>query len=345
MQQPAWFRATSDFRTQLNTLRQDMHEIYSRVFLGSAEATKDIARLKEKGITNILTVEYSPLPPNISQDFEYKFIKAEDMCDQDLLCYFEECYCFIEEGREKGGILVHCWVGVSRSATIAIAYLMKKCKLTVDQAMEKIKQVRLISPNPGFIRQLKMYENLNCELDESSIEFKQYRLTKLSSALQKGGRKYLPESALGNDPIQTKEEQTLLYKCKKCRRPLFKSSNALPHGPGKGDAAFDWRAKLQSTSESEQSSESNSESCTKTINIEPMKWMESSILTLSGKILCPKCSAKLGSFTWLGEPCSCGTWITPSFRIDKKKVDECRPLMLTKNLPASEKQPDDVAIS
>lgn len=344
MEHPAWFRSAPNFRTQLNTLRQDMHEIYDRVFLGSAEATRDITRLKEKGITHILTVEYSPLPPNICQDFEYKFVKAEDMCDQDLLCYFEECYRFIEQGRGKGGILVHCWVGVSRSATIAIAYLMKKCELTVDQAMEKIKQVRLISPNPGFITQLKMYESLNCELDESSIEFKQYRLTKLSSALQKGGRKFLPESALGNDPMQTTEQATLLYKCKKCRRPVFKSANALPHSPGKGETAFDWRAKLQSNSE--QQPKSSSESCSRTINIEPMKWMESSILTLSGKILCPKCSAKLGSFTWLGEPCSCGTWVIPSFRIDKKKVDECRPLVLTAELPTSEKQlGDEVAVS
>lgn len=42
---------------------------------------------------------------------------------------------------------------------------------------------------------------------------------------------------------------------------------------------------------------------------------------VQGKLLCFKCSTRLGSFSWSGAQCSCGTWVTPSFQIPKSKVD------------------------
>lgn len=44
------------------------------------------------------------------------------------------------------------------------------------------------------------------------------------------------------------------------------------------------------------------------------------------QLLCPKCNAKLGSFNWYGEQCSCGRWITPAFQIHKNRVDEMKML-------------------
>ncbi|XP_015309949.2 dual specificity protein phosphatase 12 isoform X2 [Macaca fascicularis] len=61
--------------------------------------------------------------------------------------------------------------------------------------------------------------------------------------------------------------------------------------------------------------------------IEPVQWMESALLgVMDGQLLCPKCSAKLGSFNWYGEQCSCGRWITPAFQIHKNRVDEMKIL-------------------
>lgn len=48
-----------------------------------------------------------------------------------------------------------------------------------------------------------------------------------------------------------------------------------------------------------------------------------------GKLNCPHCRQKLGSFTWSGEQCSCGRWVTPAFMFNKSKVDEKRPGMTT----------------
>lgn len=54
----------------------------------------------------------------------------------------------------KGKILVHCQVGVSRSATIVLAYLMLKQNMTLAEAIKKVKERRGIYPNQGFLKQL-----------------------------------------------------------------------------------------------------------------------------------------------------------------------------------------------
>lgn len=61
----------------------------------------------------------------------------------------------------KGCVLVHCHAGVSRSATVVIAYLMQEKDLTFDQAFSFASKKRpVIFPNMGFQRQLQEWERL-----------------------------------------------------------------------------------------------------------------------------------------------------------------------------------------
>lgn len=59
-----------------------------------------------------------------------------------------------------GKVLVHCARGISRSATLALAYLMIKERLTLVEAVEAVRRHRNILPNVGFLNQL-------CVLDSS----------------------------------------------------------------------------------------------------------------------------------------------------------------------------------
>lgn len=47
---------------------------------------------------------------------------------------FDEISNLIEQGRQNGGVLVHCYAGVSRSSTFVIAYIMQKSLKSYDEA-------------------------------------------------------------------------------------------------------------------------------------------------------------------------------------------------------------------
>lgn len=59
---------------------------------------------------------------------------------------------------------MHCQAGVSRSATICLAYVMSHKCLNMEQAFEFVKSRRtVISPNVNFLRQLLEFEkNIPC---------------------------------------------------------------------------------------------------------------------------------------------------------------------------------------
>lgn len=65
-----------------------------------------------------------------------------------------------EEAYQSGqGVLVHCQAGVSRSATIVIAYLMKHTLMTMTDAYKYVRSRRpVVSPNLNFMGQLLEFE-------------------------------------------------------------------------------------------------------------------------------------------------------------------------------------------
>lgn len=60
----------------------------------------------------------------------------------------------------RGKVLVHCHAGISRSATICMAYLMATRKLRMEEAYEFVKtRRRVVSPNFNFMGQLLNFES------------------------------------------------------------------------------------------------------------------------------------------------------------------------------------------
>ena len=56
----------------------------------------------------------------------------------------------------QSGVLIHCFAGVSRSATVTIAYLMRRRCMSFDNAHSLVSEKRTgISPNIHFLMQLK----------------------------------------------------------------------------------------------------------------------------------------------------------------------------------------------
>ena len=90
---------------------------------------------------------------------EYLPIVIDDSEHEDISIYFNSTNDFIVNS--PGPVLVHCWAGISRSVTIAIAHLMISKGKSYLSAFYQIQKVRpFIKPNIGFIDALGKLETL-----------------------------------------------------------------------------------------------------------------------------------------------------------------------------------------
>ncbi|XP_076836275.1 dual specificity protein phosphatase 4 [Brachyhypopomus gauderio] len=135
-------------------------EILPFLFLGSALHASKRETLDGMGISALLNVS-SNCPNHFEDAYLYKCIPVEDNHKEDISSWFIEAIEFIDSVKDSNGrVLVHCQAGISRSATICLAYLMKKKRVRLDEAFEFVKQRRsIISPNFSFMGQLLQFES------------------------------------------------------------------------------------------------------------------------------------------------------------------------------------------
>lgn len=150
----------------LKTFDDQAAMVQPGLFIGAFLAEQNKDELEKKGITHILQVGDN-LTQSFEGEFEYCTITVADTETACLLVFFRECFEFIEEAKESGGgVLVHCFAGISRSATICISYLMWKLSLSLGAAHFMVESARpCTQPNDGFKAQLQMFESLGCDLD------------------------------------------------------------------------------------------------------------------------------------------------------------------------------------
>ena len=79
-----------------------------------------------------------------------------------LIERFDETYKFIKEAKDQNGtVLVHCKMGMSRSASSVIAFIMKEYGMNNEEALEKVRNARpIIQPNEAFASQLVEYNGI-----------------------------------------------------------------------------------------------------------------------------------------------------------------------------------------
>ena len=141
----------------VNAFLYEVDQITNKIFLGNEEGAKNIEQLKFRGISHILIcgVDLIKFYP---EEFIYYTIEIEDSPDENILKHFSKTLKFIQSAKK---IYVHCWAGVSRSASFVIAYLIWQKKISFEQAFEEVKLKRnCINPNEGFIKQLNTFYNL-----------------------------------------------------------------------------------------------------------------------------------------------------------------------------------------
>ncbi|NWX21289.1 SSH1 phosphatase, partial [Aegotheles bennettii] len=135
--------------------------IFDHLYLGSEWNASNLEELQGSGIDYILNVtrEIDNFFPGL---FAYHNIRVYDEETTDLLAHWNEAYHFINKAKKNHSkCLVHCKMGVSRSASTVIAYAMKEFGWSLEKAYNYVKQKRSIArPNAGFMRQLLEYEGI-----------------------------------------------------------------------------------------------------------------------------------------------------------------------------------------
>ena len=149
-----------------------MTPIIDNIYLGNACDASYFYRLKNNNITDIINVT-EEIPNYFKNDFNYYNIKINDdnmnNFNNDI---FEKVLNYIYKIQEsnkaknqKNNILIHCYMGSSRSATIVILYLMQKHNLTLEKAIHFIKQKRdIININTTFLDNLRNFKKKNLNI-------------------------------------------------------------------------------------------------------------------------------------------------------------------------------------
>eukprot|EP00511_Aplanochytrium_stocchinoi_P011432 CAMPEP_0204865468 /NCGR_PEP_ID=MMETSP1348-20121228/10010_1 /ASSEMBLY_ACC=CAM_ASM_000700 /TAXON_ID=215587 /ORGANISM="Aplanochytrium stocchinoi, Strain GSBS06" /LENGTH=179 /DNA_ID=CAMNT_0052016765 /DNA_START=218 /DNA_END=757 /DNA_ORIENTATION=- len=149
-------------------------------------------RLRNLGITNILCVT-NDLPDLYPNTFHYKHIGMSDTATFNLLNRLDETFTYIDtvlkgtgksighngenatgsaETQSQNNVLVHCQVGMSRSAAVVMAYLMKKKGWTFEYSYKFLKEKRSMVTEKSFGEQLREYQDiLGIETETHRVQY------------------------------------------------------------------------------------------------------------------------------------------------------------------------------
>jgi len=159
--------------------------VEDRLWIGGIASAVDTKLLQDKQINSIITANKTPLA--IPSGPNYLHIPVHDLCSEDLFTHFETVFHFIECAKEQGSVLVHCYHGVSRSATLIISYLIRKYEITAENALFKMKKIRpAVQPNEGFMSQLRLYHILMRHNKLNSIVSRSYFLSTAAIKISEG---------------------------------------------------------------------------------------------------------------------------------------------------------------
>ncbi|XP_046927254.1 protein phosphatase Slingshot homolog 3 isoform X3 [Lynx rufus] len=144
--------------------------IFPHLYLGSEWNAANLEELQRNRVSHILNVarEIDNFYPD---RFIYHNVRLWDEESAQLLPHWKETHGFVEAARAQGTrVLVHCKMGVSRSAATVIAYAMKQYGWSLEQALRHVQELRPIArPNPGFLRQLQTYQGILTASRQSHI--------------------------------------------------------------------------------------------------------------------------------------------------------------------------------
>ncbi|KAF4562555.1 hypothetical protein EYR36_003949 [Pleurotus pulmonarius] len=176
-------------------MRRECQEILPGLLLGPFVASKSLETLQSLKITHIVCIrdakEAFSVRPRFPQQFTYMTLDVEDNEEQNLIRLFPAAKKFIDDAISRSGrVLVHCNGGISLSPAfvwcgtpkhrhfgtkeIEVMFVMQYYNMSWEDALHTVQNRRYcISPNGGFLTQIKEYEAIykaSLALEESPYQ-------------------------------------------------------------------------------------------------------------------------------------------------------------------------------
>ncbi len=233
-----------------------------RLLLGTQKAAQDLTLLRQYHVKRIVcagtpafhrrdaggTNGVHGAPAAAAGAFSYLEVNIKDLPSENLLGRLDECVAFVEAGVRRGEtVLVNCVYAQSRSAAIAVAYLMHNKGCSVSEATDKVREAQpTVHINPGFEAQLQLYCDLGCRLPDTEAHENAPVAAEASKSNSSSAARAVAtyrwfsfartveESGLWGWKARRVEGSRVVavgsaYRCKACRVPLFSESNVLDH--------------------------------------------------------------------------------------------------------------------
>ncbi|KAA8498624.1 Dual specificity protein phosphatase 12 [Porphyridium purpureum] len=140
----------------------------ARVSVMSAPSVFALNAWDLRDICAVLTVgERSFQRTDLGDTIRTLLVPLEDSCDADLVRALIPGLSFISSSlrrHEHGVVVVHCSAGVSRSVSVVAAWLVASRTVGIKSMEDALAQIRKVRPqacpNPGFLRQLALWNSL-----------------------------------------------------------------------------------------------------------------------------------------------------------------------------------------
>ncbi|KAE8151830.1 dual specificity phosphatase [Aspergillus avenaceus] len=185
-----------------------MDKIMPGLYLGNVRSSCKRSMLEENRINAIVSLTDArwvwwngPTRNAGVPEHRHKWVQCADSSTQDLLVYMAGICDFIDavaspvllsgglSGEERveceggdadasGAVLVHCDLGISRSPTVIIAYLMRKYGLKREDALGLVRSKRKVKPSANMTRQLVVWEQVGYQIwedEEGTVPKAPYR--------------------------------------------------------------------------------------------------------------------------------------------------------------------------